>query len=538
VAIIVALTGFMGSGKSAVGASLADMLGWEFVDLDTKFEESTGRTIAEFFEKDGEEAFRAKEAGLLRAVLQGGRGSDLVLALGGGTLERPDSFKRVREECVVVLLDADPDDAWARVSHSGRPLVSNREMFYGLWEKRQPVYMKAAQWVLPVRGYSAEDIAGQLLDVIDTDGGIWTGLWGSRLAGKTRTSLIVGGVGVLEFLAMRAAQARRQGSAFHVVSDENVMDAWGDRLLPVMGVGQRDDVYVMRPGEASKSVTVLESCWDWLAARRARRGDTLVAFGGGVVGDLGGFAAATYNRGMSLWQVPTTLVAQVDSSVGGKTAVNLKVGKNLVGAFYQPDLVAIDPSTLTTLPGAEYIGGLGEVVKHALLDSESALEFLETHTDEICARQDTTMSELVRRNVFLKAAVVGDDESETGRRAILNLGHTTAHALEVSLGYGAISHGPAVALGLLVALAVSERSLGLDSHVRGRVAALFRRFGIDTVAGLPSAADLLGAASHDKKVSHGSSGFVGLRAIGDAVWGLDVATDTLAEALEVIRQHG
>jgi 3-dehydroquinate synthase len=258
--------------------------------------------------------------------------------------------------------------------------------------------------------------------------------------------------------------------------------------------------------------------------------------GGGVVGDLAGFVAATYHRGVSLWQIPTSLIGQVDSSVGGKTAINLEEGKNLVGAFYQPDLVVIDPTVLSTLPLAEYVGALGEVVKHAVLASEDDLEWLERNSVLVRERDTTTLSELVKRNVWFKAGVVEEDEREGGRRAMLNLGHTTAHALETAMGYGRLNHGQAVALGILVSMAVSEELLGLDRTVRERTTSLMRVLGLEVTAELPPAGVVVRATMRDKKVKSGSSGNVGLRAPGAPVWGMDVSPEVLGRALEVISQ--
>jgi 3-dehydroquinate synthase len=262
----------------------------------------------------------------------------------------------------------------------------------------------------------------------------------------------------------------------------------------------------------------------------------VVALGGGVVGDLAGFAAATYQRGVSLWQVPTTTLSQVDSSVGGKTAINLGAGKNLVGAFYQPDLVIVDPMTLTTLADDDYVGGLGEVVKHALLASPRALGRLEADAAGIRERDPAVVGRMVNESIGFKVSVVQDDEREWGRRTVLNLGHTIAHAIELVEGLGSMGHGCAVSLGLMVALAVSEDLLGLDPSVRVRVGALLSDFGLATTMPLPSVDLLLAAAGGDKKVRAGTRGFVGLRALGDPVWGLDVSREQLIKSLGVIKE--
>lgn len=360
--------------------------------------------------------------------------------------------------------------------------------------------------------------------------------WSRNLSGTRSPSLVLGGPGALELLPARAADAAAAGSRLFVLTDDNVRAAWGLPVLRLLGSAARvEDVLVLPPGETSKSVARLLECWDWLAARGARRNDIVIALGGGVVGDLAGFTAATYLRGLSLWQIPTTLLAQVDSSVGGKTGVNLDAGKNLVGSFYQPELVIADPATLATLPDCEYIGGLGEVVKYGLLHGEDLFRLLEANSAAVLGRDQETLGDLVRRCVEYKADVVDEDELEQGRRAVLNFGHTAAHALERTFGYGAISHGRAVALGLLVAIALSEDLLGLDPEVQVRTRALLETLGLPVSIELPAVESLLAAASRDKKVIANTTGFVGLTAVGAPVWGVNVPSSRFAEALEVIR---
>ena len=359
--------------------------------------------------------------------------------------------------------------------------------------------------------------------------------WGRVLTGTRNPSVILGGSGALEQLPERAAQVRASGGRFFVVTDHNVRAAWGRRVLELLGSDiPSQDVLSLPAGEASKSVSTLAGCWDWLAAGAARRNDVVVALGGGVVGDLAGFAAATYLRGMPLWQIPTSLLAQVDSSVGGKTAVNIDSGKNLVGAFYQPELVLVDPSLLCTLPEEEFVGGLGEVVKYGLLQGEDLFSILEQESSAILEREQEVLGDIVRRCVMYKADVVDEDELDKGRRAVLNLGHTAGHALERTFGYGGLAHGRAVALGLLVALALSEETLGLGLEVSERTRRLLSAFGLPVSIDLPAIDSILAAASRDKKITAGTSGFVGLAAVGAPVWGVDVTETRLAAALEVI----
>ncbi len=360
--------------------------------------------------------------------------------------------------------------------------------------------------------------------------------WRLDVAGLSRPSLIVGGRGALETLGEHAGRLSDAARRAFVVTDENVWAAQGEPVSALLGAAMPAPPRVLPPGERSKSVGAAEGCWQWLAGLGARRDDVVVAVGGGVVGDLAGFVAATYLRGVGLWQVPTSLLAQVDSSVGGKVAVDLPAGKNLVGAFYQPELVVVEPATLASLPADEFRAGLGEVVKYGLLDQRDLFSYLEGHVGSVVSRRPEVLDDVVRRCVAYKVEVVRSDEDDRGRRAVLNLGHTAAHALESGLGYGAISHGAAVGLGLLVALTLSERLVDLSPEVRARTRALLQALGLPVRIALPTADRLLEAAGRDKKITAAGAGFVCLRAIGEPMWGVPVEPDTFLQALEEVRE--
>ncbi len=527
----------MGSGKSSVGRCVAETLQTTFVDLDEAVMASAGIPIAQYFEAHGEASFRERECDVLREVLaRKGEGEGFVLSLGGGTLESGRAREVLREMGGLIYLDIDAEPAWERSRNTGRPLAIDEVAFRTLHSRRRRIYEEAADWVLPVGRRTVEELGREIAALIGLTGDAWPTLWGRRLKGTQRPSVIVGGVGALRVLGTRGRAVLETGRRLFVITDSNVADAWGEEVCDRLGVLPSRDMLVFEPGEATKNSGSLARCWDWLAGAGARRDDVVIALGGGVIGDLAGFAAATYQRGVELWQVPTTLLAQVDSSIGGKTAIDLSAGKNLVGAFYQPDLVLIDPVTLTTLARVDFMAGLGEVVKHALLTSTSAFERLEGVAENLAARDLATISSVVRESVGIKARFVEQDERERGMRAVLNLGHTVGHALELVSGYGRLSHGAAVALGLQVSLAVSEDLLGLDPNLRSRVKRLCEVFGLPTRWTLPDVERLVAATSLDKKARAGSSGFVGLRAPGEPVWDLNVPPQQLASRLEVIRE--
>jgi len=321
-----------------------------------------------------------------------------------------------------------------------------------------------------------------------------------------------------------------------VLTDDRVAPLW----LPALAACAAPSLAVPA-GERSKSLTRLERVLDFLAASELDRGSCLVALGGGVVGDLGGLAASLYMRGIAVVQVPTTLLAQVDASVGGKTAVDLAAGKNLAGTFHQPAAVLADTRTLATLPETEYRSGLGEVVKSALLEGEPALAGLEGSVAAIASRDPEALAEIVERCVRLKAGIVARDPRERGERATLNLGHTFAHAIESAAGYGTVPHGAAVAVGIALALRTS-RALGLlaDPGLPERTAALLRALGLAHDLGSLRAAsgarltaeEILAGMRHDKKGAAGSPRLVLPRAAGKVEIGVEVDRARLAEVLE------
>ncbi len=302
-----------------------------------------------------------------------------------------------------------------------------------------------------------------------------------------------------------------------IVTNTTVGPLYLERFARTLGdAGVRVDSVVLPDGEAYKHWETLNLIFDALLTQRAERKTTLVALGGGVIGDLTGFAAACYQRGMPFIQVPTTLLAQVDSSVGGKTGINHPLGKNMIGAFYQPQLVLADTDTLNTLPDRELSAGLAEVIKYGLIRDLPFLEWLEANMDKLVARDTEALSYAIRRSCENKAEVVAADEKEAGQRALLNLGHTFGHAIETGMGYGNWLHGEAVAAGTLLAADLSRRLGNLSQADEARIAALFRR------AGLPVRAPALGEAAYmdymgvDKKVEGGRIRFVLFRRLGEA----------------------
>jgi 3-dehydroquinate synthase len=324
------------------------------------------------------------------------------------------------------------------------------------------------------------------------------------------------GPGLLRGLAEDPSAAGISGRVA-VVTDSNVRRLWGDGLRDALaGAGLAPLLLEVPPGEGSKTLARADALWTGLIEAGLGRGDTVLALGGGVVGDLAGFVAATFHRGMRLLQLPTTLLAQVDSSVGGKTAVNHPLGKNMIGAFHQPSAVIIDTATLSTLPEREYVAGIAEVIKYGAACDATFFDWIESHVDRMLSRDADAIAHAVHESCRIKAQVVARDEREAGERAVLNFGHTFGHAIEAATGYGTWLHGEAVAAGMVLATALSQRVSGLGVDDANRLKRLIDR------AGVPVAPPVLGfdrwmeLMARDKKAESGAMRFVLLKALGAA----------------------
>jgi shikimate kinase/3-dehydroquinate synthase len=407
-----ALVGFMGAGKSTLGQEVAARLGRPFIDLDRELERDLGMTIPEFFEGRGEAEFRRQEETHAIAVLR--LADPSVIALGGGAVQTPSIRRELHDRALTVLLDVDPATAWERSGGSARPLARDESEFRALYERRRELYDEVAD----AHARGVDEIVLAAAGVHVHAGAL--DLLGSLVPGEGEVALVsdphVGGI---------------YGAAAQV--------AIGPRLMSIHEVPQ---------GEGAKRSGVVERLWSEL---RLDRDGVVVALGGGSTTDVAGFAAATYLRGVDWVAVPTTIVGQVDAAIGGKTAIDLPQGKNLAGAFHWPARTVVDPATLETLPEGERLEGMAEVVKTGLLAGEPLWEL--------------PTAELVQRCAAFKAAVCLRDPTDRGERAILNLGHTFAHALEAAAGYEGLTHGRAVALGLLAALRLSGRPTDVVEEV-------------------------------------------------------------------------
>jgi 3-dehydroquinate synthase len=344
------------------------------------------------------------------------------------------------------------------------------------------------------------------------------------------------GAGLLAGLGEKCRQLGFAGRCA-VLTDTRVNRHFGKRALESLRAAGFDPVRIVVPaGETSKSIATVERCYGLLAKHRLERRSFVVALGGGVVGDLAGFVAATYLRGIAFMQVPTTLLAQVDSSVGGKVGVNLKAGKNLVGAFHQPRLVLCDLDSLQTLPPREFAAGLAEVIKYGIIYDAKLFARLERDLPQLLGRDPKTLASVIARCCEIKADVVGQDETESGLRAILNFGHTIGHGIEAISGYGKFLHGEAISIGQVAAAWLSAQLLGLPERDVQRIRALLAAAKLPVTIQLAAAQRqrLFAAMRLDKKVSGGEIKFVLAQRLGSVVWGQKVPEKLIHEALDFV----
>jgi shikimate kinase / 3-dehydroquinate synthase len=455
--------GFMGAGKSRAAGEAAAALGVPADDADALLEAKLGEPIEAVFARDGEAGFRTAEDELAGALLETADGG--VIALGGGAL----ASERVRAALarhLVVLLDVDLDTAWERAQASGRPLARERAAFEALYQARGPVYDAAADAVLPATGAGVVARALAALQAIPEGHRL---LWATSASGDYPVW-----VGPLERAPWPAVGRRL------VISDETVAALHGARVPDSAGLIE------IPGGEEHKTLQTAERVWHALVAQGATRADHVVALGGGVVGDLAGFCAATYQRGVDVVQVPTTLVAQVDSAYGGKTGVDLPEAKNYVGAYHQPVAVLTDPALLQTLAPRELAAGYAEVLKTALVAGGALW-------DRVAAGGPVD-DDVIVGCARTKLRVVAADERDGGARQVLNLGHTVGHAIETATGYARYRHGEAVGLGLLAALRLS----GQDA-LRALVEDLLTAAGLPTRMEGVDVAAVAEATMRDKK---------------------------------------
>jgi len=561
----IVLVGMMGAGKSTIGRRLAARLRLSFVDADSEIEEAHRMSIPEIFEAHGEPYFRNGEARVIARLLESGPS---VLATGGGAFMREDTRARIHDKGVSIWLKADPDTILRRVKRrADRPLLQTADpaaTVGRLIEERHPVYQRAdltiasrevphekivEECIVALHGHlcgaaapaGTEPLNGHAMTAPLKHSSPIT----VEVALGERTYDIMIGRDVLASLGERIA-ALRPGARAAIVTDRTVARHWlAQTEASLAGAGIASSRIVVGEGEASKSYDGLREVSEALIAAKIERNDLVVALGGGVVGDLAGFAAAIVRRGVDFVQVPTSLLAQVDSSVGGKTGINSPQGKNLLGAFHQPVLVVADTAVLDTLSPRQFRAGYAEVAKYGVLGDAAFFAWLEANHRDIFSG-GAAREHAIATSCRAKAAIVARDERENGERALLNLGHTFGHALEAATGFSdRLFHGEGVAVGMVLAAELSAQLGMLPQADAARVEHHLAEVGLPThlqdiagfsQEGLADADALMALMAQDKKVRRGRLTFILLQAVGQAVISSDVdpalVRDFLARKLE------
>ncbi len=521
----------MGSGKTAIGKRLAAHLDLPFFDADQEIERAAGITVSEIFAKHGEAHFRAGEKRVIQRLLGNGR---VVLSPGGGAFMDPETRAIIRDRAISIWLRCPLQILLQRVQgRTHRPLLNAgdpAEILRRLSAERSPFYALAD---IIVDG--SEDPPSM------TTNNVLTAL--ARYDAIRRVTIelphhrydVLIGQDMIPEAGIQMLRVMPQPRCV-VITDENVSRLHLQTLkISLDDAGINHFEIIVPAGEISKTFHVWQRVVETLLEQRVERSTTIVALGGGVIGDLAGYAAATTLRGLPFIQIPTTLLAQVDSSVGGKTGINATQGKNLVGAFHQPILVIADTGVLNTLPARERRAGYAEIVKAGLIADPEFYGWCEAHGQAMLDGDESALVEAIERAVRFKARVVGNDERETqpnDGRALLNLGHTFAHALETETGYGnALLHGEAVAIGLVLATELSARLGYCPQEDSTRITAHLQAVGLPfRIDGLP-VERLLGHMKQDKKIRDGALTFVLTRGIGQAFTCTGVAESAVRETL-------
>jgi shikimate kinase/3-dehydroquinate synthase len=513
------LIGLSGSGKSTVARLLADQLVRPFFDINALIEKECGECISSLFVSKGEEYFRDCESRVLTQTIQAvGEAAGVVIAAGDGIVLRPENWQQMTEHGIRIYLAVEPEEALRRLQAQQAegisqgldvgecPLLAGPDPLGTLKSLLAACssWYEEAEITCLTGGKEAEAIAHELTAALIGMGAI------ANKEPMIQHVHVGSGYDVVVAWGSLGQLPRYLGrlqlpSRVFLITDSNIQRLYVQSLLcNLTNAGYEPLLYTVPAGEASKSLEQVSAIYDWLLEQHAERREAIVALGGGVVGDLAGFVAATYLRGVPLIQVPTSLLAQVDAAIGGKTGVNHARGKNLLGAFYHPRLVLVDPATLLTLPKRERTEGWAEVVKYGIILDADLFALLEAHATalrDFRSPPADLLCQIISRSIALKVSVREKDEREQNMRAILNYGHTVAHALENVAGYGSWLHGEAVSLGMVVAAALAVEAGLFSVDEMRRQNTLLQALGLPTASDRMIAAEaILAAMSLDKKV--------------------------------------
>ncbi len=518
---IIFLTGLSGTGKSTVGKILAQKLEANFRDTDLEIQKKTGMKISDIFRKKGEKFFRFVESEVVRDVIEDAKRERTIVSLGGGAVTSPDNLHEIRKNGIIVNLRGNPETLAKRVSESGeeRPLLEGgdmKEKLSHLLRVRKKWYSMADIFV-DTDGKSPEHVADEIIREIERLRDI--SVVRVNLAERSYDILIGAGLIKSDYVAHKCKNAFEGAKKTFIATSRRIYElSYGDSQVGetlkdfFSGFGVKAIEFFLPEGETTKDIFYATVLWEKLAENDLKKNDFICLLGGGVVGDLGGFVASTWLRGIKYVNIPTTLLSQVDSAIGGKTGVNTKKAKNMVGTIYQPSLVLCDVNFTATLPEQEFLSGLGEVLKYAVSMSEELFNFLVERKNDVLARDTYVLREMISQCASLKAEVVSADErEELGLRMILNFGHTVAHAVESSMSYS-IPHGIAVSFGILAETKIADLITG--GNLYRDVEEFVRGFGLGSPPAQLNTEKFFDSMKLDKKTRGDKINFVLLEKVG------------------------
>ena len=532
----IVLTGFSGTGKSTTGKIIARHLGWHFVDTDQMIIEKSGMTIPEIFETKGETWFRNLESDVLETALAG---PPAVIAAGGGTLVSQSNQSAAQLSAIIICLEANPNEIYNRLfvenpSETQRPLLSGPDplsTIETLKRERQESYSQS-QWIIQTDTLTPEQVASEAIRGwhLGRVGRSKKTLWSSEtlptnlpeqlgVSSERGFSPIIIEWGGLNKFGDYLGSYLTTEKVFIVTDDQVAPHYLAQITRTLYQANLETESFVIPSGESTKTISFASKLYAWMARRRAQRQDIVIALGGGVIGDLAGFVAATFGRGMRFVQIPTSLAAMVDASIGGKVAVNLRAGKNLVGSFHQPLFTFIDVCTLSTLPQRELRSGWAEAIKHGLVLDKHYFAFLEQNLELLLRLDPEATTKAVQWSAALKSAIVSMDETEkNGIRTLLNYGHTLGHAIESSTGYGEYLHGEAVSIGMhAVATIANKIGITKDKQLLEAHTEILSKFGLPLQLTKEPSRGIKAAMLKDKKSVGNNINWVLLEKVGTPI---------------------
>lgn len=523
------LIGFMGTGKSAIGRILAKMSGYEFFDSDEEIEKKAGMTIKDIFSQQGESHFRKLES---EAIADLANRSNCVIATGGGVVLSSRNMETLRSNGTIISLKAKPEVILERIDKTdGRPLLEVNNPYNTIHEilnTRKGLYK--GDLILDTSYMNPEEAAIRINAFVNSE------KQSSRLTIDFARGAceIVSGSHLIDDLNKFIGAVYPKGKVL-IISSPAIHGLWGSKLMDTLNGCYPLDWCLIPDGEEYKNIENLSKIYDKATEMKLERDSLIIGFGGGVIGDITGFAASTFMRGIPYIQIPTTLLSQSDSSIGGKTAINYKEGKNLIGSFYQPKMVIADTSLLVTLPPIEFRNGLAEVIKYGMICDYEFFEYLENKLDKILQLDQEAVSYIIRKSCSIKASIVQQDEMDHGPRMLLNYGHTIGHAIEAATDYRLFRHGEAVSLGMEGAAYIAAAMGIINGNYRSRQSKLLAGAGLPIRFPYMNIEKVFNLMKNDKKSQKGHLRFVLPKSPGDsAVFG-NITEDCIKNALDYLR---